>query len=102
MRAHPLKGVEPELYNPEELLGGDRAPVAASRPLPEAEDHQPTSSWFTHWFGLSDARATASSDIRNAALHQPPFVSDAFPVHFIACRSAGCDMQMPQASSMPL
>ena len=74
------QAMEPELYAPDELLGGGSkgsnvTDAAPSRDTAAAEqDAPPTTSWFSHWFGLSDARASASVDTRNAALHQPPFV----------------------------
>jgi len=84
-----VQGMEPALYAPEDLLGDDKRKQQMQsyrNPHPqEPEDpdvEQPSSSWFTHWFGLSDARtAPATSDLKHQApLHKPPFVRPA-PIH---------------------
>ena len=80
--------MEPALYAPEDLLGDDKRKqqvLSHRTPRPqEPEDpdvEQPSSSWFTHWFGLSDARtATPPSDLKHQApLNKPPFVSTLLP-----------------------
>jgi len=97
VRAHPLKGVEPELFAPEDLLeargagvgaaGSSGARSGANSPRDAPEPHAATaaaatggggggggsvggSSWFSHWFG-GNLRESAHS---GAALAQPPNV----------------------------
>lgn len=94
MHAHPLKGVEPELFAPEELLearggGGGAGPPAGAKSgatSPVAADAHGAhasaaavtgtgggaggASWFSHWFS-GNLRESAHS---GAALAQPPHV----------------------------
>ena len=97
VRAHPLKGVEPELFAPEDLLeargagvgaaGSSGARSGATSPRDAPEPHAAAaaaatggggggggsvggSSWFSHWFG-GNLRESAHS---GAALAQPPNV----------------------------
>ncbi len=92
MRAHPLKGVEPELFAPEELLearggalpGGGTGSVMSGATSPVgSEQHAAAaaatggggggvggSSWFGHWFS-GNLRESAHN---GAALAQPPHV----------------------------
>lgn len=97
MRSHPLKGVEPELFSPEELLGGARRALpSTSRPAfgsqtplqtqqtihrsdSETSDRQSSGSWFQLPWRLSpqdDAPHSRriSRDDRGLPLHQPPLV----------------------------
>ena len=76
-----LQGMEPALYSPEDLLGDERRKeqILSHRPQQGNEDvdeqQRPSSSWFSHWFGLSDARSsTSGADMKPQALHKPPFV----------------------------
>ena len=75
-----LQGVEPALYAPEDLMGAERRAAGqqtSSRVPYIDEETQPqpsSSSWFSHWFGLSDARSSAATDAKAAALSKPPFV----------------------------
>lgn len=97
MRSHPLKGVEPELFSPEELLGGPRRalpstsrPAFASQTPPqtqqtihrsdsETSDRQSGGSWFQLPWRLSPqddaphSRRTSRDD-RGLPLHHPPLV----------------------------
>lgn len=75
-----LQGMDPVLYSPEDLLGEDKRKEHAAGHRGEQqgndEPQQPSSSWFSHWFGLSDARtSTSTADARAQSLHKPPFVS---------------------------
>lgn len=73
--------MEPALYAPEDLLGDDKwKQQVVSRLQPGAdasEEQQPSSSWFSHWFGLSDARTSShgAEAKSHASLNRPPFVS---------------------------
>lgn len=97
----PLKGVDPELFSPEELLGGSRrGATSTSRPAysshmqgqtvqqrqsdPGTSDAQATSSWFQlPWkVGQQDdgpsgpSSRRISGEDRGMPLHQPPMVRD--------------------------
>ncbi len=98
VRSHPLKGVEPELFSPEELLGGARrATPSTSRPAygsqtppqshqplhrsdSESSDRQQSGSWFQLPWKVSQQDETPQSrrisrDDRGLPLNQPPLVS---------------------------
>jgi hypothetical protein len=98
VRSHPLKGVEPELFSPEELLGGARrAPPSTSRPVfgsqtppqsqpglhrsdSESSDRQQSGSWFQLPWKVSQQDEVPQSrrisrDDRGLPLNQPPLVS---------------------------
>lgn len=110
MRSHPLKGVEPELFSPEELLGGARRPLpSTSRPAftsqappqtqqpihrsdSDTSDRQSSGSWFQLPWRLSpqdDAPHSRriSREDRGQPLHQPPLVG-------CLCLST-CDCTLP-------
>ena len=92
----PMKGVDPELFSPEELLGGPRrGTTSTSRPgysshsqnqplqqrqtEPQPSDAQPSSSWFQlPWkVGQQDDGPSSrriSGEERGVPLHQPPMV----------------------------
>lgn len=91
-----LKGVDPELFSPEELLGGPRRTISTSRPgysshtqtpplhqrqsESQASDAQPSSSWFQlPWkVGQQDEGPSSrriSGEDRGVPLHQPPMVN---------------------------
>ena len=97
VRSHPLKGVEPELYSPEELLGGSRrpqpssfrTPIGGQTPSPqqvplqngdaEVTDQQPSTSWFQLPWRISQQDDAPSSrrisgHDRGYPLNQPPMV----------------------------
>ena len=119
VRSHPLKGVEPELYSPEELLGGSRRPPQASsfRPpvggqapspqqLPlqngdaEVTDQQPSTSWFQLPWRISqqdDAPSSrrVSGHDRGYPLNQPPMVSVSF-IHHSCCYQASYMVNIEQ------
>ena len=98
VRSHPLKGVEPELFSPEELLGGARrASPSTSRPAfgsqtppqhqpalhrsdSESSDRQQSGSWFQLPWKVSQQDEAPQSrrisrDDRGLPLNQPPLVS---------------------------
>lgn len=108
MRSHPLKGVEPELFSPEELLGGARhALPSASRPAygshtppqtqqvihrsdSDTSDRQQSGSWFQLPWRVTqqdDAPHSrrVSRDDRGVPLNQPPLVSGVCNFATIAC-----------------
>ncbi|KAI3436285.1 hypothetical protein D9Q98_002338 [Chlorella vulgaris] len=85
-----LRGVEPELFNPEELLssgtglgsdsdgggfsGTARRPGLASIPVGTADPTGGKGSWFANWFAHSRAADDAASDpgLEDSALRRPP------------------------------
>lgn len=87
MRAHPLKGMEPELLSPEELMdpslalrrspgrsGGNTSaptngPSLSHRPPPSAQ----STGWFTQLWRQQNERANGGYSA--SELHQPPYVS---------------------------
>ena len=97
VRSHPLKGMEPELFSPEELLtGARRATPSTSRPAfgsqtppqsqptlhrsdSESSDRQQSGSWFqlpwkvSHQDEAPQSRRISRDD-RGLPLHQPPLV----------------------------
>eukprot|EP00884_Botryococcus_braunii_P002074 jgi/Botrbrau1/11868/Bobra.126_2s0004.2 len=64
VRGHPLKGMEPELYDPDDLL--DRSWPPLQQPIPPAPF-----SWLGSWFSAPDPRASVMSS--DTQLAQPPF-----------------------------
>ncbi|KAK9803596.1 hypothetical protein WJX72_003244 [[Myrmecia] bisecta] len=87
VRAHPLKGVEPELFSPEELLHSRSAGLASSSHQPAgsngesgSHDDGSTTGWFSQWFHPSQGggpqqpprRHTTGGDEARVPLNQPP------------------------------
>lgn len=114
VRSHPLKGVEPELFSPEELLGGARRPSpSTSRPAfgsqtppqsqptlhrsdSETSDRQQSGSWFQLPWKVSQQDENPQSrrisrDDRGLPLNQPPLVSfDSCHQKTLLCSGRAC------------
>ncbi len=114
VRSHPLKGVEPELFSPEELLGGARRALpSTSRPAfgsqtppqsqpalhrsdSETSDRQQSGSWFQLPWKVSQQDEAPQSrrisrDDRGLPLNQPPLVSvDSCPQDTLSCSGRAC------------
>ena len=111
----PVKGVDPELFSPEELLGGARrGATSTSRPAysshmqgqvvqqrqtdPGTSDAQASSSWFQlPWkVGQQDDGSSGpssrriSGDDRGMPLHQPPMVRPPICIAGCQCCSGYC------------
>jgi hypothetical protein len=88
VRGHPLKGVEPELYDPDELL---EKPWPPEPPIPPAP-----LSWLGNWFSAPDSRTSLMAN--ETPLAQPPYVCPCFAPPRSLCLSvclsccAGCAM----------
>ena len=71
--------MEPTVYNPAELLGGDRHADSNHRPHSlNSEDERPqpgSTSWLGHFFGLSEHRSTSAVERAHTSLSKPPHVS---------------------------
>ena len=84
VRAHPLKGMEPELLSPEELMEPSLAlrrspgrpgvtPAHAASPAHRPPSSPQTPGWFSQMFRLQSERANAGG-YPASDLHQPPYV----------------------------
>lgn len=110
LHSHPLKGMEPELLSPEELMEpslafrrspstktGTGAPAHAHRAV--LSQAQQSSGWFSHLFKLHNERPGASA-YSASELHSPPYVRLCLApdIRLLPCLSTclqACDVLSP-------